>query len=82
MEKQEQLTEQESLAILTHALETGFYHWDTAHDYTYDGVISEERFGLIVKDRRDEIFLSTKIGERTRDGAHVLARPRVQRHFD
>jgi aryl-alcohol dehydrogenase-like predicted oxidoreductase len=61
--------EQESLAILNHALDSGFYHWDTAHDYAYEGVISEERFGLILKDRRDEIFLSTKVQERTRDGA-------------
>lgn len=59
----------ESLAILNHALDSGFYHWDTAHDYAYDGVVSEERFGLILKDRRDEIFLSTKVQERTRDGA-------------
>jgi aryl-alcohol dehydrogenase-like predicted oxidoreductase len=59
----------ESLAILNRALDSGFYHWDTAHDYTYEGVISEERYGLILKDRREEVFLSTKTIERTRDGA-------------
>jgi len=58
----------ESLAILNHALDSGFYHWDTAHDYAYEGVVSEERLGLILKDRRDEIFLSTKAIERTREG--------------
>jgi len=61
--------EEESLAILNRALDSGLYHWDTAHDYTYDGVISEERYGIILKDRRDDIFLSTKVSERTRDGA-------------
>ena len=59
----------QSLAILEHALESGFYHWDTGHDYVYSGVTSEERLGLVLKDRRDEVFLATKIGDRTRDGA-------------
>jgi aryl-alcohol dehydrogenase-like predicted oxidoreductase len=71
--------QEESLAILTHALESGFYHWDTAHSYAYEGVISEERIGLILKDRRDEIFLSTKLDERTRDGALRQVEESLQR---
>ncbi len=59
----------ESVAILTHALDSGIYHWDTGHDYLYHDVLSEERLGLVLKDRRDEVFLATKIGDRTRDGA-------------
>ncbi len=57
-----------STEILTHALDNGFFYWDTAHDYVYNNVISEERLGLVLKDRRDEVFLSTKLGERTYDG--------------
>ncbi len=57
-----------STEILTYALDNGFFYWDTAHDYVYNNVVSEERLGLVLKDRRDEVFLSTKLGERTYDG--------------
>lgn len=60
---------EESAAILEMALDNGLYYWDTAHDYAYEGVISEERYGLLIKDRRDEVFLSSKVSERTYDGA-------------
>lgn len=61
----------ESLAILTHALDNGLYYWDTAHTYSdqKSGVISEERIGHIVKHRRKEIFLSTKLRARNGDEA-------------
>lgn len=59
---------EKSSEILTYAVDHGFYYWDSAHDYVYNDVSSEERLGLVLKDRRDEIFLSTKIGERTYDG--------------
>lgn len=58
-----------SIEILNYALENGLYYWDTAHDYTYNDVVSEERLGLVLKDRRKEVFLATKVGERTYDGA-------------
>lgn len=60
---------EESAAILEHALASGLYYWDTAHDYVYEDVVSEERYGLLLKDRRDEVFLSSKVGERSYDGA-------------
>ena len=60
---------EESVRLLNHALDNGFYYWDTAHDYVYDGVASEERLGLVLKHRRDEVFLATKVGERSYDGA-------------
>jgi aryl-alcohol dehydrogenase-like predicted oxidoreductase len=56
-----------SVEILTHALDNGLYYWDTAHDYVYNNVVSEERLGLVLKDRRDEVFLATKVGQRTYD---------------
>lgn len=59
----------ESVAILNYAVDHGFYYLDTAHDYAYQGVISEERYGLVLKDRRDEIFLATKVQKRTYDEA-------------
>jgi predicted aldo/keto reductase-like oxidoreductase len=58
-----------SVEALNYALDHGLYHWDTAHDYVFEGVNSEERLGLVLNDRRREVFLSTKVGERTYDGA-------------
>lgn len=56
----------EALDMLGYALDNGLYYWDTAHDYVNEktGVISEERLGHTVKDRRKEIFLSTKVASR------------------
>ena len=58
-----------SVEILTHSLDHGFYYWDTAHDYGEGKAISEERLGLVLRDRRKEVFLSTKTHARTYDGA-------------
>jgi predicted aldo/keto reductase-like oxidoreductase len=60
---------EKSQELLNHALDQGFYYWDTAHDYAYNDVVSEERLGLVLKQRRKEVFLATKVGERTYDGA-------------
>jgi len=60
---------EQSSRVLTRALDSGLFYWDTAHDYVYNNVVSEERLGRVLEDRRDEVFLSTKIGERTYDGA-------------
>lgn len=60
---------EKSQELLNYALNNGFYYWDTAHDYVYNGVVSEERLGLVLKQRRKEVFLATKVGERTYDGA-------------
>jgi len=56
----------EAIEMLHFALDNGLYYWDTAHDYVNatNGTVSEERLGHILKDRRKEIFLSTKISAR------------------
>jgi hypothetical protein len=61
----------EAVAMLEYALDNGLFYWDTAHIYENrnNGVISEERIGLVTKNRRDEIFLSTKITSRDPDEA-------------
>ncbi len=59
----------QSLELLTYALDHGLYYWDTAHNYTSEKLVSEERLGLILKNRRREVFLATKLEERTYDGA-------------
>jgi len=56
--------DEDAQEMLTYALDHGLYYWDTAHVYVYDGVVSEERLGKVVKHRRKEIFLSTKVTTR------------------
>ncbi len=61
----------EAVEMCNYALDNGLYYWDTAHSYVNNetGAISEERLGNIVKYRRSEIFLSTKIAARDVEGA-------------
>lgn len=56
----------EAIEMCNYALDNGLYYWDTAHTYVNSatGAVSEERLGHIIKDRRSEIFLSTKVAER------------------
>lgn len=62
---------EDAVEMLEYALDNGLYYWDTAHIYenTKNGVVSEERAGLVVKNRRNEIFLSTKVTSRDPDEA-------------
>jgi uncharacterized protein len=57
---------EEANQLLNFALDNGLYYWDTAWSYenTELGIISEERLGRVVKTRRNEIFLSTKVASR------------------
>jgi len=59
----------ESARLLEAALGHGLYYWDTAHDYAVDDVISEERLGVVLKERRSEVFLASKLSDRSYDGA-------------
>ena len=61
----------EAIEMCNYALDNGLYYWDTAHSYvnTATGAISEERLGHIIKHRRKEVFLSTKIASRDTDQA-------------
>lgn len=63
--------ENEALDVLTYALDKGLYYWDTAASYVNNknGAVSEERIGKILKDRRKEVFISTKVQERDPDKA-------------
>lgn len=61
----------EAFSMLEYALDNGLYYWDTAFIYENrkNGVNSEERIGQVAKNRRDEIFLSTKVTSRDPDEA-------------
>jgi predicted aldo/keto reductase-like oxidoreductase len=57
--------EEKALAALNHALDLGITYVDTAFSYG-DGK-SEMRVGKVMATRRKEVFLATKIPDRTRD---------------
>jgi len=71
----------QSVAILNAALDHGFFHWDTASQYaSQDGtVVSEERLGVVLKERRREVFLASKVHDRTYDGARRLIERSLER---
>jgi aryl-alcohol dehydrogenase-like predicted oxidoreductase len=57
--------EDKALAALNHALDLGITYLDTA--YAYGDGKSEARVGKVMATRRKEVFLATKIPDRTRD---------------
>ncbi|MDF1576157.1 MAG: aldo/keto reductase [Bacteroidales bacterium] len=58
-----------ALEILESAFNQGLYYWDTASSYGNDKISSEERIGMILKERRGKVFLSSKTGDRDGDQA-------------
>ncbi len=61
----------DAVHLLNYALDNGLYYWDTAGSYenTNLGITSEERMGEVVKTRRNELFISTKVESRDPDEA-------------
>jgi aryl-alcohol dehydrogenase-like predicted oxidoreductase len=58
--------EEKALSVLNHALDLGIDYVDTA--YVYGDGKSETRVGKVMATRRKEVWLATKIPDRTRDG--------------
>ena len=54
------------LEMLEYALDHGLYYWDTAAIYKETGsdLYSEEVLGTILKSRRSEVFLASKVSDR------------------
>jgi hypothetical protein len=61
--------EQEAQRVLNHVIDSGITYLDTAMDYGKGA--SETRVGMVMKTRRKEVFLATKVppAARTRDEA-------------
>jgi len=78
--------EDKAQAILNACLDHGFYYWDSAYSYRNKDIISEERIGRVLKNRRKDIFLATKCESRSYDGAMREAEESLKRlrtdHFD
>jgi len=58
--------EDKATAILNHAIDNGISYLDTA--YAYGDGKSETRVGKVMATRRKDVWLATKIPDRTRDG--------------
>ncbi|MEE9460540.1 MAG: aldo/keto reductase [Bacteroidales bacterium] len=54
------------MEILEYALDHGLFYWDTAAVYKQKDSekYSEQQLGIILKDRRKEVFLASKVGDR------------------
>lgn len=62
--------EQEAVRILNHALDSGLTYFDTAIEY--GNGLSESRVGMVMKTRRREAWLATKVPGRARSRDAVL----------
>ena len=49
---------EKALEILESAFNQGLYYWDTAASYGNEEISSEERIGMILKERREQVFLN------------------------
>lgn len=58
------LEDREAAAVVHRAIDLGINYIDTAHGYKE----SERKIGLVMAERRDEVVLATKSGQRDRDG--------------
>jgi len=60
---------EDGIAMMNYALDNGLYYWDTSTNYVNKktGEASEERLGKVLKSRRKEVFLATKLGARKPD---------------
>jgi aryl-alcohol dehydrogenase-like predicted oxidoreductase len=60
-------TQDQALTILNMALDHGIRYFDTAWIYSHGQ--SEKRVGMVARERRDEMWIATKVFDTTRDGA-------------
>jgi uncharacterized protein len=60
-------TEQEAIEIVNTAIDRGIRYFDTA--WAYSNGQAETRLGMVVKERRSEMWIATKTVHTTRDGA-------------
>jgi len=71
--------DQKALEILETAFNQGLYYWDTASSYGNERISSEERIGMILKERREQVFLTSKTGDREGDLAMKSIEQSLQR---
>jgi predicted aldo/keto reductase-like oxidoreductase len=60
----QRLTEDEAVNVVRRCLDLGVNFFDTANAYS----TSEERIGKAIRGRRDDVYIATKTGARTKEG--------------
>jgi len=61
--KEKSCSHEQAVRCLHHAIDCGITYLDTSPDYG-----SEKHVGAVMKTRRDEVFLATKVNRRSREG--------------
>src|SRR5947209_6285392 len=61
----EKISRELAVRCLNHAIDRGITYLDTSPDYG-----SEPHLGEVMRSRRSEVFLATKVNRRSRDGVH------------
>ena len=62
--KEKDIPHDEGVRCLNHAIDRGITYLDTSPDYGSEPVVGE-----VMRSRRDEVFLATKVNRRSKDGA-------------
>lgn len=70
-------TEEEAIHIVNRAIDEGITYFDTAPSYS-DGQ-SEERLGRVFQHRRNEVWITTKTHDRTKNGSWRLLEGSLKR---
>ncbi|UUZ80144.1 aldo/keto reductase [Paenibacillus sp. P26] len=70
-------SEEQAVRIVNRAIDEGITYFDTAPSYSNGQ--SEERLGLVLRDRRQEVWVATKTHDRTRDGSWRLLEASLKR---
>jgi uncharacterized protein len=70
-------TEAEAVKIVNTAIDRGIRYFDTA--WAYSAGQAEQRLGLVARRRRAEIWIATKVADRTRAGARVQLEESLRR---
>jgi aryl-alcohol dehydrogenase-like predicted oxidoreductase len=74
---EEGCNEEQAIAILNTALDRGIRYFDTA--WAYSRGQSEERVGMVARDRRAEMWIATKTVHTARDGARQQLEKSLER---
>ena len=70
----EQITREHAMRCLNHAIDLGITYLDTSPDYG-----SEPHVGAVMRTRRNEVFLATKVNRRSKDGALAELKESLER---
>src|SRR5688572_18243211 len=72
--KPDKVPPKEAVRLINHAIDRGITYIDTSPDYG-----SEPHVGEVMRTRRDEVFLATKINRRSKDGVLDEIKESLQR---